>query len=623
MNDVSSSQTMAPEFAAITHFLRECLPFDELPLELFYQAATKIHVVYYRRGHVFQGEVDEIGLRLIRSGAVELYGENSQLVDRLGESESFNLKGLRREQPNISAVLIEDSLIYLLKEDDYQRLRSSNRDFDRFFHSQRDRRMRRAARSSVNPSVLLRPVSTVMTKNVLTLKPCDSIQEAAQKMSERRVSSALIVENDELLGILTDRDLRSRAVAKGVDLGMAVGCVMTLEPQSISPSDTLFDTTLLMSRSGFHHMPVQDNNGTLRGIVTASDLMLARQDDPVFIVQHISRQNDLGGLQQISQSLPNLLVQWVNMGIRAQQISHLLTAISDAITRNLISQFLNKNGDPPVSFCWLGFGSQGRGEQLLGADQDNGLLIADDITDQQLVWFKQLAHFVSDGLNACGYVYCPGKIMATTNSWRQPLKVWKKTIDKWTDEPTADALMHVSIFFDLRPICGDESLCRKLQDYMLEKTSGSSLFLAGLAGNVLEAKPPLGIFRQFVVDHNGDHKDELNLKKSGVMPLVDIARIFSLANQINAVNTPERFKALSRVNALSMSNLRNLQDALSFLMQIRIEQQAKQIGVGESPCNWLNPDSLTKVVRRQLKDAFTVIEDGQLAVKMAFRSGLG
>ncbi|MFL0795953.1 MAG: CBS domain-containing protein [Cellvibrionaceae bacterium] len=623
MNDVPPINSINPELAAISDFLRDCLPFDELPLALFRQATAKIHVVYFCKGHVFQGESDEAGLRLIRSGAIELRGEDGQLVDRLGEGESFNLKGLRREQPNLSAVLIEDSLIYLLKEEDYQTLRGGNRDFDRFFHSQRDRRIRRAARNHQNPSPLLRSVSDVMTRDVLTLKPQDSIQLAAQKMSDRRVSSALIADGGELKGILTDRDLRSRAVAKGVDLQLPVSDVMTLQPKTISPDDTLFDTTLFMSRSGFHHMPVREASGEVVGIVTSSDLMLARQDDPVFMVQHISRQQTLEGLQKIAQSLPNLLVQWVNMGIRAQQISHLLTAVSDAITCNLITQFLHKNGDPPVGFCWLGFGSQGRGEQLLGADQDNGLLIADDVTPKQLDWFKALSHFVCDGLNACGYVYCPGEVMATTDSWRQPLKQWKKTIDAWTSEPTSDALMHVSIFFDLRSIYGDESLANKLQAYMLEKASASSIFLARLAENVLESKPPLGIFRQFVVDHNGEHKDELNLKKAGVMPIVDIARIFALANKRSAVNTTERFAALKNVKALSIGSLRNLQDALSFIMQVRIEQQAKQISEGQSPSNWLNPDDLTRVVRRQLKDAFTVVDDGLLAVKMGFRSGVG
>lgn len=608
-----------PELEIVSSFLRESLPFDELPEDVFDTLPAKIEIIYYQKGHVFSGAENETGLRIIRSGAIELHGENGQLIDRLGEGESFNLKGLRREQPELQAVLIEDSLLYQLREADYQTIRRSNRDFDRFFHSQRDRRIRRAVRVESNPSHLLRPIADVMTVDVLSISPYVSIQEAAHAMSIARVSSILIQDRNQLVGILTDRDLRTRAVAKGVDLSLPVSNIMTEDPRCLGPHETLFDATLFMARSGFHHIPLLDSSGHVAGIVTSSDLMLAKQDDPVFIVQHISRKNTLDGLIRITQTLPNLLLQWVNMGIRAQQISHLLTAISDAVTQNLIALFIQKEGDPPVPFCWLAFGSQARGEQLLGADQDNGLLISNDMKETDKSWFEKLSIFVCDGLNACGYVYCPGKVMASNPDWRQSLSGWEKTVSSWTEQPTADALMRVSIFFDIRAVYGDQSLGQCLQKYMLNKAASSSIFLAGLAENVLSTKLPLGLFRQFVVDHQGEHKDELNLKKTGVVPVVDTARIFSLAHGITAVNTQDRLQAVLDRKMLGLTSVRNLQDAFSFIMQVRIEQQAQQIASGLAPSNYVNPDSLTKVIRRQLKDAFTVLADGQLAVKMHFR----
>jgi CBS domain-containing protein len=613
---------MTPELKAIADFLGDCIPFDDLPEAEIESTVAAIEIAYYRKGHVFEGHNDEAGLRIIRSGAAELRGDKDQLIDRLGESISFNLKGLQCEEPGIKAILIEDSLIYIFPEEDYQELRRRQRDFDRFFHSQRSRRLRRAARHEPNPSDMMRQIKDLMAADVLSIPPDTTIQATAQLMSERRLSSVLIMEGDDLQGIVTDRDIRSRAVALGIDYNSSVADIMTPDPQTISPDATLFDATLFMTRSNFHHVPVVKDEKVV-GILTASDLMLARQDDPVFLVQHIGRQTSLEGIKAITDLLPNLLVQWVNADIRAPQVSHIFTAISDAVATRLIELTISDMGPAPVPFCWLGFGSQGRGEQLLGADQDNGLVISDEMKAEHEPWFKAFANKVCDGLNTCGYVYCPGDIMAKTDIYRLPLSGWKKTVDDWTQKPTQDALMRVSIFFDLRSIYGDPKLCDQLQQHMLSRVSGNSIFFALLAENVLDSPPPLGIFRRFVVDRNGDHRDELNIKKSGLMSITDIARIHALFHGVAAVNSLERMQALVKCKAMTMSDSRNLQDALRIVSQIRVNAQARQIVAGDSVSNWLNPDDFSKLVRKQLRDSFTIVMDAQTGVKNKYRQGLG
>ncbi len=613
---------MTPELKAIADFIRDCMPFDELPGQEIETIVSAIEIAYYRKGHIFDDPNDNAGLRIVRSGAAELRGSDDRLIDRFGEGLSFNLRGLHDEDPSIRAVLIEDSLIYILPEQDYQALRLRQRQIDRFFHSQRHRRMRRAGRIEENPSDMMRQISDLMCEAVVTVAPSDTIHQTAQLMNQHRVSSVLVKEGENLVGIVTDRDIRSRVVALLRDMNDPVGDIMTQNPRTIEQDATLFDTTLLMTRTGIHHLPVM-SGGSLKGIVTASDMILARRDDPIFLVQHISRQENIEGVREITGLLPDLLVQWLNAGIRAHQVSHILTAISDAVTARLIELVIADIGPAPVPFCWLGFGSQARGEQLLGADQDNGLLISNDMKEEHKPWFKQLAQRVCDGLNACGYVYCPGEVMATTDSWRQPLKVWRKTVDKWVAEPTKDALMRVSIFFDLRSIYGDEHLCKKLQKHMLKKVSGQSLFFAMLAANVLDTPPPLSIFRNFVVDRNGEHKDEFNIKKSGLMSIVDIVRLHSLNHGVQAVNTLERLKKLSDCKALSIKDSRNLQDAYRIITQTRLQAQVRQIGRSEPVSNWLNPDDLSKMVRKQLRDAFTIVTDAQSSVKVRYRQGMG
>jgi CBS domain-containing protein len=619
---VNNEHSANPELSSLLDFLKDCIPFDELPESELGALLTKIEISYYRKGTVFEYTQGDGGLRIIRSGAAELRDKDDRLVDRLGETVSFNLMGLNAEKPGIKATLIEDSLIYLIPESYYQEIRKRNRIFDRFFHSQRSRRVRRAARHEPNPHEMMRLVKDVMSSTVLSIPPSSTIQQAAEKMSERRLSSVLIMDNDHLLGIVTDRDIRSRAVAPGLDLNLSVNHIMTKDPETILPQATLFDATLFMTQHGYHHIPVMDQ-GTLKGIVTSSDLMLARQDDPIFLVQHIGRQHDPHALKDVIQSLPNLMVQWINSGIRAHQLSHILTAISDAITIRLIELTIEDIGKPPVPFCWLGFGSQGRKEQLLNADQDNGLLISNDLKEADKAWFEVLATRVCDGLNECGYIYCPGNIMAVNDKWRQPLSIWQSTVDKWTVSPTPHAVMHTSIFFDLRSIYGDKSLCRDLQSHMLEKASSNSIFLAALAQNVLSSEPPMGIFRRFVVERNGDHVDELDLKKRGILPIIDLVRLHSLANSITEVNTLDRLNALVKCKAMTIEDSRNMQDALRVIMQLRTQHQATQITKGEQPNNYIDPNNLSKIMRKQIKDAFSIVMDAQQAVKINYRQGMG
>jgi CBS domain-containing protein len=619
---IISSVQASPELAPIAEFLQQTLPFNELAEADVYRAVGHIVIHYHCRGDVFSSETTVKGLRIVRSGAVEIRDEHNKLLDRLGEGESFHIGGLNAEKGKVQATVIEDALIYLLPDEAYRDLRDCDRNFDRYFSGQRNRRLRRAARYQPQPGAMTRAVSSVMSTRLLTVDIGDSVQSVASDMAQRRVSSAFIMDTGQLVGILTDRDLRERFVALALPPETRVSEIMTRDPEQIDGNESLFSATLLMTQRGYHHLPVM-LDGELKGIVTTSDLILARQDDPVYLVQHISRQNDVSGLVDLVAGMPNLMVQWVNSGIRAQQVSRILTAISDAITVRLIQLAQKQLGPPPVPFCWAGFGSQARSEQLLGADQDNGLIISNDMQSEHEPWFAELAKFVSDGLNACGYVYCPGDVMATTGEWRQSLKCWQDMVRRWTLSPTPDAVMRVSIFFDLRSIYGDSSLCRDLQAVILEQASSNTIFLAALAANALDGHPPLGIFRRFVVDRNGEHRDSLDLKKRGVLLVTDIIRLHALAHRIEAVNTDERLEALAKGKHMTMIDSRNLADALHFIQQQRINHQTEQILKGEEVSNFINPRDLPKMAREQLRDAFTIIDEAQSAVRQKYRMGMG
>ncbi|HKK23813.1 MAG TPA: DUF294 nucleotidyltransferase-like domain-containing protein [Pseudohaliea sp.] len=610
------------ELASVAGFLAQSLPFDLLTAQELEQAVHALRVSYHPHGERFEATSEPPGLRIVRSGAVDLRDDNNKLLDRLGEGESFHIGNLNGGDDTVTATVIEDALVYLLPDAAYRELRGNNRDFDRYFSRQRSRRLRRAARYIPDANPLLAPLRDSMSTDLLCVAPDAPVQTVAAAMAARRVSSAFVTRDEALLGIVTDRDLRTRCLAAGLPSSTAVREIMTPDPEGIAPDDTLFNATLLMTQRGYHHLPILEG-GRLVGVITTSDLILARGNDPVYLVQHLSRQDSVEGMVELLAALPDQLQQWVRAGMRAEQVSRLLTAVSDAVTVRLIHLAEQEFGPAPGPWAWLGFGSQARGEQLLGADQDNGIVIDDSVPAAERGWYAAVAERVCDGLAACGYKYCPGGIMATTDEWRQPLAIWQDTVASWTRTPTPAAVMRVSIFFDLRAVYGDDGLCRRLQQVMLERASSNTIFLAALAANALGSTPPLGIFRRFVVDRDGEHRDSLDLKKRGVLPITEIVRLHALAHRVPAVNTNERLEALAALRHLTIGDSRNLADALHCIQQQRIRHQCEAMTAGEPVDNFLNPRKLPRLAREQLRDAFTIIDEAQSAVRQRYRAGMG
>jgi CBS domain-containing protein len=355
-------------------------------------------------------------------------------------------------------------------------------------------------------------------------------------------------------------------------------------------------------------------------MVTTTDLIRQQVDHPVYLVGEVWKQPNVEGVARVSADVPKMLRQMIENGARPDDATRMVTAVTDAITERLIELATDTLGPPPVPYVWLALGSQARHEQTAHSDQDNALLLSDEATEEHAPYFKELAEFVCDGLDACGYEYCPGDVMATTDTWRQPLSGWKSTFRDWIEEPRPKSLMHSTIFFDLRPICGDASLADELQDFILDRTAKNTIFLASLAANALDNKPPLGFFRQFVLEEHGGQKDTLDLKLNGVVPIIDLARIHALGNGVAAVNTRERFQQLADGSGMNAGDAADLRDALDLIASIRLEHQAEQIRKGEEPNNFVPPDSLSGFEKRHLKDAFRIVSQMQKALSQRYQT---
>jgi CBS domain-containing protein len=393
---------------------------------------------------------------------------------------------------------------------------------------------------------------------------------------------------------------------------------MTQGVQVIAPDVPGFEALLTMTRLGVHHLPVVDR-GRVLGVVTTTDLVRHQGASTVYLGGAVRRSGSIDELVQATTRLPEMQVQMVAAGATPRHLGQAVGAVVDALTRRLLQLAEAELGPPPCPYAWLAFGSQARHEQSVLTDQDNGLLIADEGAGQD-AWFERLARFVNDGLHACGFARCPGDVMASNPTWRQPLRGWRQHFDGWIERPESKALMHASIFFDLRAAAGDESLALRLQTHFLSKLRGNEVFLALLTANAIRHVPPLGFFRGFVLVRGDEHADTLDLKRGGMMPIVELARIHALAAGSTALGTVERLREAAERHTLSGGGAEDLEDALAFVSTLRARHQADQIKRGLPPDNHVRPGELSPLERSQLKDAFAVVRRQQEALAQVYRA---
>jgi CBS domain-containing protein len=402
----------------------------------------------------------------------------------------------------------------------------------------------------------------------------------------------------------------------GLDPATPVSAVMTADPATLTPASLGSDILHLMLEMRIGHLPVVEN-GTLVGMITQTDLTRFQAVSSAGLVRDAATADTVADLAAVTARIPKLLVQLVGGHQAHEVVTRLITDISDTVTRRLLAMAEAELGPAPVPYLWLACGSQGRQEQTGVSDQDNCLMIDDAVTEDDMPYFARLARIVSDGLDACGYVYCPGDMMATNPKWCQPVRVWRDYFRRWVATPDPMAQMLASVMFDLRPIGGAASLFKDLQAETIEMASRNSIFVAHMIQNSLKHAPPLGLLRGFATIRSGEHKNQIDLKLGGVVPVTDLGRVYALIGGTTAVNTRARLEAAETGGVISSSGARDLIEAYDLIAQTRLENQSRLVRAGQPPRNFMAPSDLSDFERSHLRDAFVVVRTMQSAVGQA------
>lgn len=622
---------MEIEQIEIRDHLSQREPFSFLTGEELDQVARSVEVAYFRAGSDILALGDEIhNLHYIRSGSVELFRRSGELYNRLGEGDIFGQLGLLSgRNARFPARALEDTLIYFVPAETFRELFDTNPAFADFVEVEDRTRLRQAAaqKGGDNPLLTL-TAGKLVSRTPVAVSVSTSVEAAARLMTEERVTSVLVMqesaEDEEaaparLAGILTDSDLRRRVLAEGLPVSTPVGEVMSEDVACVRDDQFLFEALLLMLRQNVHHLPVLHRERPV-GVLDLADIVHHETQNSLFVVRNIFHCNSHEELEALRPAVAASFIRMVAEDASSHMIGSSMATIGRAFKQRLLELGEEKLGPPPVPYCFLALGSMARDDQFLFTDQDNAMVLDDDFDPKRHdEYFRELAQYVSDGLHRAGYVYCTGDIMATNTRWRQPLSVWKKQFMEWIHRPNAERLLHSAIFFDLDGVAGKTSMAEALKTLIAKEASAEPGFLGCLAVNANNRTPPLGFFRDFVLEQGGRHENSINLKRRGTAPLTDVIRVHALAAGSTAQNSFRRLEDTVAAGYLTASMAADLRDSLEFIAMVRARHQAWDAERGGVPNNNIDPETLSAFERRSLKDAFKVLANAQKFIRFRYR----
>ena len=620
---------MEIEVAEIRHHLARFPPFDGLPDELLDAVAESVDVAYFKAGSdILQRDQEIHDLHYIRSGAVEIYRRSGALYNRLEEGDIYgHFSLLRSRRVHFPAKAIEDTLIYLIPESEFERLCEENEAFADFVELDQPRLKSTVEKYAGSTDMTVTRVRKLITRPPVMIDASSSVQEAAQRITAGHATAALVLSEaadsprhnvtdaegrtKQLLGILTDSDFRGRIVAEGLPPETPAGGLVQDRPFTVQSDETLQEAMLTMLRNNLQHLPVLYRRQPV-GMLHISDIIRHQTHTSLYLVERIFAQDSAAALARLLPDVRESFVRMVDEGANSEMIGSALSTIGRSFTRRLLELAERELGPPPVPYCYMALGSMARNEQTIVTDQDNALVL-DDSYDRERHddYFFQLGKFVSDGMAACGYTYCTGDIMATNPRWRRPLRVWKQYFIDWIDNPTPERLLHSSIFFDLDSVEGESDFVVQLQDLIAEKAPNSPFFLAALARNACNRTPPLGFFRNFVMEKDGKQNNTINVKRRGTAPMTDLIRVHALACGSTAQNSFNRLNDIAKTQLLPSGVGDRIRYALEFISMVRIRHQAIALQRDQPPGNSIEPEHISATERHNLKDAFQLLSDAQ------------
>ncbi|REE82758.1 CBS domain-containing protein [Lutibacter oceani] len=618
----------------IFDFLKDFPPFDVLNKEQLFKISSNVKVIYIENeSFVFkQTEAPHESFYVVKDGAIGLYRtmENDQiLVDICDEGDIFGLRPLvQNDNYLMSAKATEESILYAISVEILKEIIQTNDKVNKFLIASFSTNIKTPYAQQnygqlfANEEIIqanntgLSDIQTAQySKNPISCSKTTTIKEAAIIMSTKRVGSILIVENKNPIGIITDKDLRLKIATGLISISEKVSEIMSSPVITFPEKITIAEAQIAMIKHKITHLCITKDgtpNSELIGLLSEHDIVVLHGNNPSVLIKELKRAKNVNTLKYIREKTSNLLTGYIDQKIPIVFISNIISEITNAITIKAIELSIEEmETQPPVKFGWLALGSQGRKEQLLITDQDNALVFEDvpkEKYEETKTYFLKLSKIITEKLNAVGYEYCPADMMASNPKWCLSLSEWKNQFNTWVTKPTEKAIMMCTIFFDYNLVYGDAKLVDKMSESIFKSINSFEIFLNFLGRNALINPPPLGFFRQFLVENNGEHKDQFDIKSRALMPIIDAARLISLSHNLKGENnTISRFQKIIQVEPQNKDLYLSCIDAFKIVLRFRTEQGIKNNDSGR----YIDLNTLTKSEKLRLKGCFKPIKDIQ------------
>jgi len=594
--------------------------------------AGKLVLVYFAKGKQIAAPEDGVSRRLyiIQRGLVR--GEHrtgaapGPDVVEYSSGECFPLAEVTARRPSSHVYTAEeDSFCYEVRADDVEELARLSTPFREFCASSVGALLQQAqaalqaacAMQSAVQQPLIASLREVLRRAPVCCLPSSSLHSALETMQQARVGSVVVVDEAGMpLGIFTERDLLRHAALGGLETANPIAAYMTPSPACLPSTATAADAAMLMAKIGIRHVPVVEG-GRLVGVVSERDLFALQRMSMRDINHSIDAAADPQGLRQAASLVRDLASNMIAQGMGAEHVTELTAVLNDKLVRRVIDLEFHRHQIGGVSLCWIALGSEGRLEQTLATDQDNGIIFSSDVPAEEIRQrLLPFARSVNRTLDTCGFPLCQGDIMAGNPQWCLSLQEWQEKFDDWIRNPLPQALLHSSIFFDFRALWGEVSLAHRLRGWLTPRVKDDQRFLRAMAQSALESRPALGVFRQITVTRVGDAPATVNLKTQGTRPFVDAARIYALAAGLEQTNTAARLRLSGDRLGMPREEIESMVAAFHFVLLFRMRHQ--QLAPGKDP-NRIDPGSLNEIDRRILKESFMQARTLQSRLSLDFQ----
>lgn len=471
-------------------------------------------------------------------------------------------------------------------------------------------------------------VSQYANRDYLQARDDEPLKDIVGRMSAGPHSAVTIVDpSGQPIGIITEHDIVHRVTFSGVTMDQPVRDVMTYPVATIAGDERLFQAITQMRRLRHRHLPVVDEAGGQIGMLDQHDTVARAAEHIMTLIDLFSHGGDIDGQREVKASQADIAGQLLHEGVSPGEVQSVLTVINKDIYRHAIDMGIEKMAadglpPPPVEFCLIIAGSGGRGENNLFPDQDYGFILADypdDAHNEIDPWFITLAEHVSDSLNLVGLPYCKGHVMATNPLWRKTSSQWIGQLDYWNRNSHRTQLVTFDIFFDFDYAWGERSLARDLREYATNLTKGNTPLLLALFAADRDHGSALRWFGRFIVEtEDAEHRNEINLKKYGLLPLIESVRMLALREGVSETGTRARLAALRARGAVNENEFESLNNAHEQLSLLILNNQVEAIEAGRSPSSFIAPGSMTRLQKKRLRESFKTIDNLRSRIEVEF-----